>query len=125
MTLLRAAPLVGDYIARGVRFRLKLTSNNTTHNIRLNELSATIDMPDTIKRATGITTNSGTNNGTSVITYDNPFKTTPTVGITMQDSNTGDYYTITSASTTGFTVTFYNSGATATQRTFNWMSTGY
>ena len=116
---------VGDYIARGVRFRLKLTSNNTTHNIRLNELSATIDMPDTIKRATGITTNSGTNNGTSVITYDNPFKTTPTVGITMQDSNTGDYYTITSASTTGFTVTFYNSGATATQRTFNWMSTGY
>jgi hypothetical protein len=116
---------VGDYTARGIRFRSKLTSSNTTHNVRLDALSATIDMPDTIKRDTHIISSSGTNNGTEVITYSTPFKATPTVGITVQNFNSGEYYTITSATTTGFTVTFYTSSSIATQKTFNWISTGY
>ncbi len=116
---------VGDYSARAVRFRLSLTSSSATHNIRVDELSATIDMPDTTKRDTGISSDSGTNNGTKVILYSTSFKTVPTVGITMQNAASGDYYTISSATATGFTVTFYNSSNTATQKSFNWMSTGY
>jgi hypothetical protein len=116
---------VGDYSARAVRFRLKLTSGNTTHNIRVDSLSATIDMPDTTKRDTGISSDSGTNNGTKVISYSTSFKTIPTVGITMQNAASGDYYTISSTTAAGFTVTFYNSSDSATQKSFNWMSTGY
>ncbi len=116
---------VGDYSARAVRFRLSLTSSSATHNIRVDELSATIDMPDTTKRDTGISSDSGTNNGTKVILYSTSFKTVPTVGITMQNAASGDYYTISSATAAGFTVTFYNSSNTATQKSFNWMSTGY
>jgi hypothetical protein len=82
-------------------------------------------MPDTTKRDTGVSSNSGTNNGTKVILYSTSFKTVPTVGITMQNAASGDYYTISSATATGFTVTFYNSSNTATQKSFNWMSTGY
>jgi hypothetical protein len=116
---------IGDYTARGIAFRAKLTSANVTHNVKISSLGTVIDMPDTIKRATGDTSNSGTNNGTKVVTYTVPFKTTPTVGITMQASDTGDYYTISASTSSGFTVTFYNSSNVATQKTFNWMSSGY
>jgi hypothetical protein len=117
--------LVGDYYARGMQFRMKLTSANTSHNVQVDALSITIDMPDTTKRATGLISDSGTNNGTSVIVYATPFKVAPTVGITLQNATSGDYYTISSSSSTGFTITFYNSSNTATQKTFNWISTGY
>jgi len=117
--------LVGDYFARGMEFRMKLTSANTSHNVQVDALSVTVDMPDTTKRASTVTSDSGTNNGTSVITYATPFKASPTVGITLQDANSGDYWTISSSTSTGFTVTFYNSSNVATQKTFNWISTGY
>jgi len=116
---------IGDYYARGVEFRTKLTSSNTSHNVQLDALTVTVDMPDQIKRNSGVTTSSGTNNGTEVVSYTTPYKTVPTVGITLQDSNTGDYWTISSSTASGFTVTFYNSSSTATQKTFNWISSGY
>jgi hypothetical protein len=117
--------LVGDYYARGMQFRMKLTSANTSHNVQVDSLSITVDMPDTTKRQTGIQGDTGTNNGTSIITYSTPFKATPTVGVTLQNADTGDYWTISSSSSTGFTITFFNSSNTATQKTFNWVSTGY
>jgi hypothetical protein len=116
---------IGDYYARGVEFRTKLTSSNTSHNVQLDALTVTVDMPDQIKRNAGVTSSSGTNNGTEVITYATPYKVVPTVGITLQDSNTGDYWTISSSTASGFTVTFYNSSDTAAQKTFNWISSGY
>ena len=116
---------IGDYFARGLEFRAKLTSSNTSHNVQIDELTVTVDMPDQIKRNAGVTSSSGTNNGTEVITYAIPYKIVPTVGITLQDANTGDYWTISSSTASGFTVTFYNSSATATQKTFNWISSGY
>jgi len=116
---------IGDYFARGLEFRAKLTSSNTSHNVHIDELTVTVDMPDQIKRNAGVTSSSGTNNGTEVITYATPYKIVPTVGITLQDANTGDYWTISSSTASGFTVTFYNSSSTATQKTFNWMSSGY
>ena len=117
--------LVGDYYARGMQFRMKLTSANTSHNVQVDSLSITVDMPDTTKRQTGVQGDTGTNNGTSIITYSTPFKATPTVGVTLQNADTGDYWTISSSSSTGFTITFFNSSNTATQKTFNWVSTGY
>jgi hypothetical protein len=116
---------IGDYFARGLEFRTKLTSSNTSHNVQLDALTVTVDMPDQIKRNAGVTSSSGTNNGTEVITYATPYKIVPTVGITLQNANTGDYWTISSSTASGFTVTFYNSSATATQKTFNWISSGY
>jgi hypothetical protein len=116
---------VGDYFARAMEFRAKLTSSNTSHNVQVDSLTVTIDMPDIIKRNTGVTTSYGTNNGTEVVTYATPYKIIPTLGITLQDANTGDYYTISSNTASGFTVTFYNSSSVATQKTFNWISSGY
>ena len=38
---------------------------------------------------------------------------------------TGDYYTITSKSKTGFTITFYNSSGSAQDRNFDYVAKGY
>ena len=117
---------VGDYYARGLEFRLKLNSSNAAHNVQVDALSISIDMPDTIKRATAVTTSSGTNNGTEAVVYTTPFKTVPTVGITTIDANDTIYYVISSSSATGFTITFNDTTtSSATQKTFNWLSSGY
>jgi len=118
---------IGDYTARAFQFRTILTSSNTTQNIRCTELSVEIDMPDTIKRGYSVLTDSGTNNGTKVITYTSPFKTTPTVNITITSaSDNSIYHTISNSTNTGFTVTFYdNSTSQSSQETFNWISVGY
>jgi len=86
----------------------------------------TVDMPDTLKRAINVQTSSGTNNGTEVVTYAVPFKTVPSVGITTIDADDKIYYVISSSTATGFTITFYdNNTSSATQKTFNWLSSGY
>jgi hypothetical protein len=49
----------------------------------------------------------------------------PTIGITAQNMNSGDYYVVTSITGTSFTVTFRNSGGTAVDRNFTYSATGY
>ena len=117
---------VGDYKARGLQFRMKLTSTNILYNVQVEGLGVTVDMPDTLKRAVNVQTSSGSNNGTEVVTYAVPFKTVPSVGITTIDADDKIYYVISSSTATGFTITFYdNNTSSATQKTFNWLSSGY
>jgi hypothetical protein len=116
---------VGDYIAWGMEFRAKLITEDTSNNVQINKLAVTIDMPDTTKRDIGLTTDSGTNNGTKEIVYPTPFQAPPNVAITLQGAFSGDYYTIVDDDSAGFTITFFNSSDIATQKTFNWTSIGY
>jgi hypothetical protein len=117
---------VGDYIARGLQFRIQLRTDNSSHNVQVDGLAVTVDMPDTIKRDINVQTNSGTNSGTKVVTYAVPFKTVPSVGITTINSNDKIFYNITSSTASGFTITFFdNNTSQASQQTFNWLSSGY
>jgi len=113
---------IGDYYARGLEFRVKLSSSNTSHLVKVDVLKVTVDMPDTVKSGYSIESSPS---GLASINYGIPYKTVPTVGITMQNSITGDYFIISSSTVNGFTVNFYNSSGTATQKTFNWISSGY
>ena len=49
----------------------------------------------------------------------------PSVGITAQNMQSGDYFTVSSVSATGFSVNFYNSSDTGVSRNFNWSAVGY
>lgn len=112
---------VGEYKARGLKFRVILTTAVLTQTPAISTLQVEVDMPDRIDGAEDILSSvSGT-----AITFSPAFKSLKKVGITAQDLQQGDYYTITSKSTTGFTVTFYNSSSTAVQRTFDWDALGY
>lgn len=112
---------VGEYKGRGLKFRAILSTDNATQSPQISTLSVEVDMPDRIDGADDILSSvSG-----SAITFSPAFKSMKKVGITAQDLQQGDYFTITSKTTTGFTVTFYNSSSVAVQRTFDWDALGY
>jgi len=63
--------------------------------------------------------------GTKAITYTNSYYAAPSVGISAQGMSTGDYYSITSKSKTGFTIQFFNSSNSGISKTFDWQAVGY
>ena len=73
---------------------------------------------------------------TKSITFGSPFWTgsaglggvnsiLPSIGITAQNLQSGDYFNVTNVSSSGFDVTFRNSGGTAVDRLFAWSAVGY
>ena len=62
--------------------------------------------------------------GGKTVTYDFGFKLNPAIGISAQSMNTGDFYSITSKSTTQFTIEFFNSSGTSIDRTFDFIAQG-
>ena len=113
--------VVGDYKARGLKFRAKLTSDDVEASPKVTALSVTVDMPDRTIAEGDIA--SGT--GAKTITFSPAFKTLQGVGIGAQNLTSGDYYVITSKSATGFTITFYNSSDAIVNRTFDYVARGF
>ena len=112
---------VGDYKARGLKFRavLKTSDNETTPEIT--QLSVTVDMPDRVVSEADVS--SGV--GSKAITFSPAYKAVQGIGIAAQDLQSGDYYVITGKSATGFTITFYNSSDAVIDRTFDYVAKGY
>ena len=64
--------------------------------------------------------------GTKSVTFPSPFKTTGfAVGVTGQGMATGDYFTISNKSITGFDVSFFNSSNTGISKTFDYIAKGF
>ena len=74
--------------------------------------------------------------GTKSVAFANPFWTgsavlggvnsiLPSIGITAQNLQSGDYFNVTNVSSSGFDVTFRNSSGTAVDRLFAWSAVGY
>ena len=110
-----------DYTARAYQFRLDMTTADPNNNLAVQQLRVSVDVPDRVESLRGLV--SGT--GAYAVTYANPFWATPTVAVTMQSANTGDYFVISGQSRTGFSITFYNSGGTVISRTFDVLAKGY
>jgi hypothetical protein len=114
--------VVGDYTARYYKFRMRLTSLDGVSTPVISALSVSIDMPDRIFSGNDIV--SGT--GTYSVTFTLPFYSANyAVGITAQGMATGDYFLLTSKSTTGFSVAFKNSSGTGISKTFDYIAKGY
>ena len=113
--------VIGDFQARAFQFRVVITSSDSSRNIAITSLGVTIDMPDRNEKASNVTVPTS---GLSVA-YTNSFKAVPYLGITLQNSSTGDYWTVSSETVNGFSIVIYNSGGTAIQKNINWMATGY
>ena len=118
---------VGDYYARGYQFRMKLWTGDPNHNVVVSKLRTTIDMPDRTDREYDLSTSGGS----KTVIFSNAFKTRPSVGVTAQDLESGDYWSLTGQTSTGFIVTFYNSSnqqygsGGRPERTFNYIAVGY
>jgi len=114
--------VVGDYTARYYKFRMRLTSLDGVSTPVITALSVSVDMPDRIFSGNDIT--SGT--GTYSVAFTLPFYSANyAVGITAQGMATGDYFLLTSKSTTGFNVAFKNSSGTGISKSFDYIAKGY
>lgn len=111
----------GRYTGRQFQFKVELSSNSDAQTPIVDELGYIMQLES--RTVSSATIASGA--GAKVVTYDKPFYATPGVGITAFNLATGDYYEVTSASRTGFTVTFKNSAGTAVNRNFQYVAAGY
>ena len=111
---------IGNYYGRGFKFKLQATSEDPTHQINVTQLTAKAEVYFRFESETGTTATGGT-----TFTYSNAFLTSPQLAITANDMATGDYYTISNASATAFTLRFYNSGGSGIQRTAYYLARGY
>ena len=113
--------LVGDYHARAYEFRLVVTNTDSSYNISITALSVTVDMPDRVEKASDLSVSASSTS----VSFNGNFKAVPVVGVTMNDSNSGDYFRVTSKARTGFTVQCFNSSNTGIVRSINWQAVGY
>ena len=114
--------VIGDYTARYYKFRLVMSSRTQDTSPAISALSVAIDMEDRIISgddiASGVTTYS--------VSFSKPFKsTTYAIGITAQNMNTGDYYTITNKTSSGFDILFKDSTNSNISRDFDYIAKGY
>ncbi len=106
---------------RYFKFRLKLTSDDNKVRPEVSKMQIKLALEKRLESGEDVASGAGA----KAITYTNAFYASPAVGIAAQNMATGDYYAITSKTKTGFTITFYNSGGAAQNRTFDYVSKGY
>ena len=107
--------------ARYFKFRCKITSDNNKVRSKVHTLQTKVNMEKRTESSQDVVSNAS---GTT-ITFVNSFYATPSIGISAQGLQTGDYYQITSKSKTAFTIRFYNSSNTGISRTFDYQIVGY
>lgn len=106
---------------RGFQFKTIATSHDLTQNIIISELGAELELQQRVAQAGPLTSGAGAYG----VTFANAFFQAPAIGITAYNMGTGDYFTITGMSRTGFTVTFYNNAAAMVSRSFTYTAVGY
>jgi predicted phage tail protein len=112
----------GSYNARAFQYQLRATSGDPTHNLWIRQLEVTLDMKDRTVNLGPLSSGTG---ASYAVTYPDPFYATPSISVTSSAMATGDYFTITSESNTGFNIVFKNSGGTIVNRTFSVIAKGY
>ena len=110
----------GEFSGRYFKFKALFTSADQYSRTLVNTLSVTASLKEKIESGADIS--SGT--GGKAITYSSAFRLNPAIIISGQNMATGDFFTITNKSTTGFTIEFFNSSGTSIDRTFDFQARG-
>lgn len=106
---------------RGFQFKVRATSSDPDVNIIIDELGASLELTTHTEQSSTIASGAGT----YTATFANAFYQAPNIGITAFNMATGDYYTVTNVTRTGFQVVFRNSANAAVDRNFTYTAVGY
>ena len=106
---------------RGFQFKIIATSSDPLVNIVVDELGAELELQLHTEQSTTLTSGAGA----YAVTFTNAFYQPPNIGITGFGMTTGDFFTVTAVTRTGFTVEFKNSGGTSVSRNFTYTAVGY
>ena len=133
------------YTARGFKFKLNMTSNDPAQSIEIDQLGYTAEL---FSRTETSLTNSGATNGliasgtsAKTVTFTDPFFTgqantsipanalRPSVGITIENAEAGDFFRLSAVSGTAFTIEVKNrdtsNNTTFVDRNFKYAATGF
>ena len=111
--------------ARGLQFRVKLTSTNVDQNIAIRRLGITVELQPRTESITNAVT---TGSAPYQVNFAHAFYQPPSVFITQVASNreVGDYPEIDNITRTGFEVTFKNTANDSSHaRSFVWGASGF
>lgn len=113
---------IGNYTARYFKFKVVLISRDLASTPVVSVVTVTIDMEDRIFSGNDITSGAST----YTVTFTNPFKSVNyAVGITGENMNTGDFFTVDTKTINGFNLTFKNSSNTTVSRVFDFIAKGF
>jgi len=113
--------VVGDYTARGLQFRVSLTTTETNVTPIVQSLTVNVDMPDRVATGNDVAVPAGG----LTITFSPSFKATPAIAVNGQNLNSGDYWRVTNKSASGFTLQFFDSTNSGVARTADWVAKGW
>ena len=132
----------GTFKGRRFKFKLLLETTNTAQNMNVQQAGYTAEFQSRTEQnyqiGSGTSTapqQSGTSASGKTITFGSPFFVgtsglgganafLPSIGITIQNAQSGDFFTITNVSSSGFTVTIKN-GTSFVDRSFTFSAVGY
>ena len=123
----------GTHRGRGFKFKVNLTSNDTAQTILLKELGYTATLNRRVETVNSVIA-SGTS--TKAVTFTNKFFTgfsgtsvaadaaLPTIGIVIENAQSGDFFYLSSISSTGFSIDIKN-GSSFVDRNFKYTAVGF
>ena len=134
----------GTFKGRRFKFKLILETTNVSQNMNVQQAGYTAEFQARTEQnyQTGGTTStapqsSGTSSSGKTVTFGTPFFVgtsslgganafLPSIGITIQDAQAGDFFTVTNVSGTGFTLkVMQNNNSTFVDRSFTFSAVGY
>jgi len=136
----------GVYVARGFKFRCEMDSDDPAQSIEIDQLGYTAELESRTETSLGnaaATTGGFIASGTSTksVTFTNSFFTgqsgtsvtansvLPSIGITIENAQAGDFFTFQSITSTGFTINVKNrdtsGNETFVNRNFKYAATGF
>ena len=134
----------GTFKGRRFKFKLILETTNVSQNMNVQQAGYTAEFQSRTEQnyQTGGSTStapqsSGTSSSGKTVTFGTPFFVgtsslgganafLPSIGITIQDAQAGDFFTVTNVSGTGFTLkVMQNNNSTFVDRSFTFSAVGY
>jgi predicted phage tail protein len=107
--------LNAEYRAWGAEFKIVCENDEPNHNLYIRELGVVIDMDDRTWSSPKLTSSAIAD---LHVEYDHEFFEIPSIGVTEENMDTGDYKTISNVTETGFDISFYDSTGTRVVRDF-------
>ena len=113
--------VVSDLTFRAAKFMLAEVVPDNSTGIGITKLGVKVDVPDRIESRNNVPVAAA---GTA-IAFTVPFKSAPAISIIAQGLASGDKWTITNQTASGFTIAFQNSAGTGIAKTCDWIARGY
>ena len=131
----------GTYVARGFKFRCEMDSDDPAQSIEIDQLGYTAELESRTETSLG---NAGASAGgfiasgtsTKSVVFSNSFFTgqsgtsiaansvLPSIGITIENGQSGDFFALSNISSTGFDIDVKN-GSSHVNRNFKYAATGF